>query len=120
MANRNSSAKATPSATLDKTPAAYHAHTKWLTTGAALDSNAQFADKVMDISRGCRAIGTILCQHLLDLNMMRDNHSIRPLLNENDTEALARLMVVSLQDLHVAAEIQVERLNQVAHEGARA
>src|SRR5207253_4138048 len=97
-----------------------HAHWNWLTGGAENDVNAQFAAKALDISRGCRTISTILCQHLVDLGAMQYDDSVRPLLDGNDTEALARLMVVSLQDLSDAADAHLERFNDLARKGAQA
>jgi hypothetical protein len=106
-------------AILDKKPAACHVHWNWLAGGAENDANAQFAAKALDISRGCRTISSILCQHLVDLSAMQYDGCDRPLLNGNDTEALARLMVVSLEDLCTAADAQVERFNEQARDGVR-
>lgn len=120
MANRNTNASQHHDAILDKKPAACHVHWNWLAGSAENDANAQFAAKALDISRGCRTIGTILCQHLVDLSAMQYDDSNRPLLDGSDTEALARLMVVSLQHLSDAADAQVERFNEQARSGAQA
>lgn len=120
MANPNNNAMQHDDAILVKKTVACHAHWNWLAGGAENDVNAQFAAKALDISRGCRTISTILCQHLVDLGAMQYDDSVRPLLDEGDTEALARLMVVSLEDLCSAADAQVERFNEQARAGAQA
>jgi hypothetical protein len=121
MAAHNSS-KATPAATLGKTPVPCHQHDDWLLPAAKLDHNAQFASNVMDIARGTRVIASILCAHLVDLNAISAGagDSVRTLLSENDTEALARLAVLSLDHLYEMSAHHVDTLNTKAEARAKA
>lgn len=118
----NSSSKATSSATLGKNPVACHQHDDWLLPAAKNNQNAQFASKVMDVARGTRVIASILCAHLVDLNAIVDGagESTQTLLSDSDTEALARLAVVSLDHLYHMSVHQVDTLNSAADTGARA
>lgn len=114
MATNNSS-KATDKAILGKIPVACHQHDDWLVPAAKNDPNAQFASEVMDVARGSRVIASILCAHIVG-----STTSASPLLSLNDTEALARLAVVSLNHLYELSERQVERLNDKAKAGSPA
>jgi hypothetical protein len=99
-----------------------HHYDNWLVPEAESNPDAQFASRALDISRGTSVIARILAAHLLDLNAIASGggDSTHPLLGENDTEALARLAVFSLKELHNMASNQVDRLNQQAEKGARA
>jgi hypothetical protein len=120
MATNNSS-KASSNATLGKTPVPCHEYDSWILPLALNDDNAQFASQVMDIARGTRVIASILCTHLLDLAAIGNGAPApRVLLNENDTEALARLAVVSLDHLYAMSVHQVDTLNTKAEAGAKA
>lgn len=117
----NNSSKATGKTILGKIPVPCHQHDDWLVPAAKSDSNAQFASMVMDVARGTRVIASILCAHLVDMNAVAGgNASVRPLLSEDDTEALARLAVLSLDHLYRASENQVDNLNTAAAAGGQA
>jgi hypothetical protein len=118
----NSSRKETSDAILVKTPVACHEHDDWLVPESRNDSNAKFASAVMDVARGTRVIASIVCAHLVDLNAIAGGaaESTRTLLSENDTEALARLAVLSLDHLYQLSAYQVDTLNTKAEAGAKA
>jgi hypothetical protein len=99
-----------------------HKRFSWLEGTAKHEAAAEFAAKVVDISRGTRVIATILRQHLIDLNAIADGAgaSVEPLLNENDTLDLAALMEVSLDTLCEMADAEVGHFNDQAQNGARA
>lgn len=117
----NSSRNATDKAIREKIPVPCHQHDDWLVSAVKSDSNVQFASMVMDLARGTRVIASILCAHLIDVNAIAtESDSVRPLLSENDTEALARLAVLSLDQLYRLSEERVDALNTDASTGGRA
>lgn len=116
----NDSSRAMPSAILGKSPVAFHQHDNWLVPTANKDANAQFASVVLDVARGARVIASILCNHLVDLQALSDGGDTRPLLTNGDTEALARLAVVSLDQLYKLSEERVEDLNAKAAKESKA
>lgn len=98
-----------------------HKHDNWLVPAAAANRDAQFASAVVDVARGACVIASILSAHLTDLNAISSGAggSVRLLLGPNDTEALARLAVFSLDQLCTLAENRVDYFNaQVAGERA--
>lgn len=112
MANRNNISKATPSAILGKTPVPCHQYDNWLLPEISKNRDAVFAASVLDVSRGTKAIASILTTHLIDLQAIHDGDTAsRTLLNVGDTEALARLAVFSLSKLHEMAVDHVDHLN---------
>jgi hypothetical protein len=120
MANRNSSTPATSSATAASVGQC-HTYDNWIVPEAERNTDALFASRVLDISRGTKVIASILCAHIVDLNAIADGAGgVRTLLSESDTEALARLAVLSLDDLHAMAVNQVDALNAKAIAGAQA
>lgn len=120
MANPNSSTKATQGASTPL-PRACHAPHSWLFHGAENNSDAQFTSMVMDISRGAEVIASILCNHLTDLEAIASgDDSTRTLLSGNHTEALARLMLVSLGHLHEVSSARIDEFNRKAESGALA
>jgi hypothetical protein len=120
MANRNSISKETPSAILVKNPVPCHQYDNWLIPRANSNRNAQFASTVLDISRGAKAIAGILAIHLTDLQAIQDGcATIKPLMSAGDTEALARLAVFSLGQLHEMAVNQVDHFNTANDEASK-
>ena len=119
MASHNSS-EAMPQATLGISPVPLHQHDDWLLPAAKMNSDAQFASKVMDVARGTRVIASILCAQLIDHAAIAGgaSESVHPLLSENDTEALARLAVLSLDHLYQLSAERVDILNTKAEAGA--
>jgi hypothetical protein len=119
MANHNSSSKEIPSAILVENPVPCHRYDNWLIPEANSNRNAHFASTVVDVSRGAKAIAGILAAHLVDLEAIRDGcKTTRLLFSANDTEALARLAVFSLSQLHEIAVDQVDSFNADSGEGA--
>lgn len=117
----NDSSKAISSATLGKNPVPCHTYDNWLVSAANKDADAQFASAVIDVARGTRVIASILCAHIVDINAIDGgSESTRLLLNASDTEALARLAVLSLDHLYQLSYDQVDRLNSKAEAGAKA
>jgi hypothetical protein len=97
-----------------------HEMWNWLSAGAANDTNAQFAATVLDVSRGTKVIAGILCEHLTDLGVQAHDPESKTLLTGNDSEALARLMVFSLDQLYRLADARVQYFNGQADKGSRA
>ena len=122
MANSNSNTNASKSATTRQIPVACHSYETWLLPDATRNLEAQFAAKVLDVANGTRVIASIMCGHVLDLNAIAGgaSGSVRTLLSERDTEALARLAVFALDELHTMATDRVEFLNAQAQQGAPA
>lgn len=111
--------QASQGATLGKYPAPLHDHDDWLVREAKTDVNAQFASTVIDVALGARVIASILSTHLVDLAALEDGaHQQRILLSKGDTQALARLAVVSLDQLYKLSHDHVDRLNIAAEKGA--
>lgn len=122
MANRNSSTNASTTATPPVLPGYCHTYDNWLLPEAQHNSDAQFASQVLDIAHGAQVIASIMAAHVVDLNAIAGGagDSVRTLLSESDTEALARLAVFSLGELYRMAENRVDRLNSNAKSGDRA
>lgn len=121
MANTNSISKAIPAARLVKNPVPCHQYDNWLVPTADNNRNALFASTVLDVSRGAKAIAGILAVHLTDLQAIQDGcRTIKPLMSPGDTEALARMVVFSLGQLHEMAVNQVDQFNAANSEGATA
>jgi hypothetical protein len=121
MANSNNNANRSDDAILGKSPVPCHEYDNWLLGSAKASPDAQFASAVVDVANGARAIATIISEHLVDLNAIvagAGKHT-RPLLNESDVEALGRLAVFSLDQLHEMASNQVDRLNSLAEGAAK-
>lgn len=115
----NSSTKETLSAILVENPVPFHNYDNWLIPAANRNRDAQFASTVLDISRGTKAIAKLLAVHLIDLKAIQDGcRTVKPLMGEADTEALARLAVFSLGQLHEMAVEQVDRFNTAHDDGA--
>jgi len=120
MATHDSS-KATGAATLGKKPVPCHQYDNWLMPSAGANADALFASRVIDVSRGAKTIASILASHLVDLEATADgDDTTKPLLSPSDTDALARLAVFSLQQLHDMAVNQVDRLNTASEARGRA
>lgn len=121
MANRNNNASQHNDASPATHIGPFHTYDNWLLSAAERDTNARFAARVLDISHGTKVIAQILCTHLIDLNAVIGGASdTRTLLSAADTEALARLAVCALDDLHEMATNRVDRLNAQPQQGARA
>ena len=120
MANRNNNVSQQDDATPFVKHASCHTYDNWLVP-AARHADAVFASKVLDVARGAKTIASIMASHLIDLNAIIGGASdTRTLLSENDTEALARLAVFALDELHSIATNRVDLLNTQAEKGARA
>lgn len=113
MEQHNSSSNATTSASFINHSGPCHKLDNWLVSGAQLDSNAQFAAAVVDVARGAKVIASILAEHLVDLSAIATHSApgVRTLLSENDTQALSRLAVFSLDQLYLLAEGRVDHFN---------
>lgn len=121
MANHDSSSKAIPAAILGKNPVPCHRYDDWLIAAASTNPHAQFASAALDISRGAEAITSILTTHIIDLQAIHGGcKTSRTLLSARDTEALARLAVLSLNMLHEMAVEQVDQFNAADGEEATA
>jgi hypothetical protein len=122
MANHESSTKATSSAMCHQGLDPCHSRFSWLHPNLEKDPAVQFACKTVDISNGARVIASILRQHLVDLSSIAGGAgaSIKPLLNENDTQALAALLEVSLDTLCDMADSNLELIDNQALKGSRA
>lgn len=90
-----------------------HQKNSWLLPEVDDNADAQFAATAIDVSRGTRVIASILQAHLTDLKAIVDGagDSVRTLLSESDTEALANLAVLSLDHLYALAEARVDHFN---------
>lgn len=108
-------------AILGKIPAPLYSYDNWLLPPAESNQDAHFAAVVMDVARGTRAIAGILAMHLTDMQAIANGgaEDVRPLLRENEIEALARLAVFSLHELNLMASSQVDRLNAESEKGAK-
>ena len=120
MANHNSSSNAIPTAILIENPVPSHQYDNWLIPATNNNRDAQFASIVLDVSRGAKAIASILTAHFIDLQAIHDgDQTTKPLLSAGDTEALARLAVFSLSTLHEMAVNQVDHFNAASDEAAK-
>lgn len=122
MEQRNSSTNAMPNARPLAQPGPCHKHDTWLVPGAELNTSAQFAAAVVDVALGTKAIASILSAHLTDLSAIASGagDSVRTLLSDGDTQALARLAVFSLDQLYTLAESRIDHFNAQAAAGAQA
>jgi hypothetical protein len=122
MAKCNSNASQQCDATPSTIQGPCHTYDNWLVPDAKHSSDAQFAADVLDVARGAQVIASIVAAHVVDLNAIAGGagDSVRTLLSESDTEALARLAVFSLGQLYRMAENRVDFLNSKAAPGVRA
>lgn len=114
MEQRNSSTNANKGATTSAPLGPMHQLDGWLMPAARRNPDAQFASTVVSVAQGAKAIAGILASHLVDLNAITAGESVRTLLSETETEALARLAYFSLDQLSVMAENRVEHFNTQA------
>jgi hypothetical protein len=117
MANHESSTEATSNATPSIEP--FHKPYSSLRGSARHDPSARFAETVMDISRGAAVIADILHSHMEDVSAIESGSTnVRPLLGDNEMEALSRLAVVSLGTLAEMASARVDAFNKQSTKGA--
>jgi len=91
---------------------ALHEHYSFLDPDLHLDGRAQFIELVRDLSSGLA-----LCVELIhSSNLTRAAGEGVPLLGENDAERLARLAIVSANQLKQAADNNIEFLNELVHQ----
>lgn len=121
MANVNCSIEATAETTLHVDPKPIHARFSWLVPAAESDANAIFASHVMTITRGVKVISSVLRNYAVDAGAISSGaHGTRPLMSNNDVEALAGLAESSLYTLYELAEARIDSLNDQASKGAKA
>jgi hypothetical protein len=86
-----------------------HQPHNWLHPDVKFNSNAHFANRALDISRGLAVIANVLRSDIIDRSS-----GVRALMSDGDTEALSGLSVAVLHMLSDLAEAQVEIFNAAA------